>query len=125
MGQWGNGTIGQWGNGAMGQWGNGNTISKLATLQKHAIRIINNKGYRNHTDPIFKSQNILKIVDIYKLHVSLCMYDFHRNLLHQSFTNYIPKKNLDESSRITRQHNHLAKERGLEHSFRLSCLNII
>ena len=39
------------------------------------------------------------------------MYDFHHNLLPQSFTKYIPKKNLDENSRITRQHNHLAKER--------------
>ena len=39
------------------------------------------------------------------------MYDFHHNILPKSFTNYVPKKNLDESSRITRQHNLLAKER--------------
>ena len=83
---------------------------KLVTLQKCAIRIINNKGYRSHTD-LFKSQNILQIVDVYKLHVSLFMYDFHHNLLPKTFTNYIPKKNLDESSRITRQHNLLTKER--------------
>ena len=38
------------------------------------------------------------------------MYDFHHNLLPKSFTNYIPKKNLDKNSRITRQHNLLAKE---------------
>ena len=69
----------------MGQWGNGNTISKLVTLQKHAIRIINNKGYKNNTDPLLKSQNILKIVDVYKLHVSLFVYNFHHNLLPKSF----------------------------------------
>ena len=93
-------------------WGNRNTIiSKLVTLQKRAIRIINNRGYRSHTDPIFKSQNVLKIVDVHRLYVSLFMYDFHHNLLPKSFTNYIPKKNVDERSRITRQHNLLAKER--------------
>ena len=48
------------------EWGNVNTISKLVTLQKRTMRIIKNKGYRNHTDPIFKSQNILKIIDAYK-----------------------------------------------------------
>ena len=92
---------------AVQAWGNG----KLATLQKRAIRIINNEGYRSHIDPIFKPQNILKIVDVYKLHVSLFMYDFHHNQLPKSFTNYIPKKNLDERSRFTRHYNLLMKER--------------
>ena len=39
--------------------GNGTTVIKLQTLQKRALRINNNKRYRSHTDPIFKSQNIL------------------------------------------------------------------
>ena len=95
--------------------GNGNTVSKLITLQIRFTRIINNKRFRKHIDPIFKSQNILKIVDVYQLHVSLFMYDFHHNLLPKSFTNYIPKKNLDESSRITTQHNLLAKEKPRTH----------
>jgi len=40
-------------------WGNGNTVRNLQTLQKRAVRIINNKRYRSHTDPIFKSENVL------------------------------------------------------------------
>jgi len=56
-------------------------MSKLVTLQKRAIRIITNKGHRSYTDPLFKSQNIPKIVDVYKLHVSLFRYDFHHNIL--------------------------------------------
>ena len=40
-------------------WGNGNTVKRLQTLQKRAVRIINNKRYRSHTGPIFKSENIL------------------------------------------------------------------
>ena len=97
----------------MGQWGNGNTINKLVTLQKHAIRIINNKGYRNHTDPIYKFQNIRKIVDVYKLHVSLFIYDFHHNLLPKSQINDIHKNNLDETTES--QHNLLAREKPRTH----------
>ena len=79
----------------------GNTVKKLQTLQKLAVRIINNKRYRSHTDPIFKSENILKIADIHKLHVSLFMYDYHHNTLPKSFEQYIPNNNLATNTRIT------------------------
>ena len=62
-------------------WGNGNT-RKLEILQKRALRIINIKGYRSHTDPIFKSEKILKVSDVYNLQVSLitvCMYVTYRS----------------------------------------------
>ena len=75
-------------------WGNGNTVTKLQTLQKRVVRIINNKRYRSHTDPIFKSENILNIVDIHKLLVSQFMYDYHHNTLPKSFVQYIPNNNL-------------------------------
>ena len=58
-------------------WGNGNIVIKLQTLLKRALRIINNKGYRSHTDPIFRSENILKITDIHNVHVSLFMFDYY------------------------------------------------
>ena len=64
-------------------WGNGN-IRKLEILQKCTHRIINNKGYRSHTDPTFKSEKILKVSDVYNLQVSLFMYDFHHDLLPKS-----------------------------------------
>ena len=60
--------------------GNGNT-KKLEILQKRALRIINKKRHRSHTDPLFKSQQILKIVDVFKLQASLFMYDIYHNLL--------------------------------------------
>ena len=34
-------------------------------------------GYRNHTEPLFKSKQILKIVDDFKVQASLLMYDFN------------------------------------------------
>ena len=88
-------------------WGNGSTVIKLQTLQKRALRIINNKRYRSHTDPIFKSENILKITDIHKLHVSLFMFDYYHKTLPKSFEHYIPTYNLATNTRITRQHNQI------------------
>ena len=41
-------------------WSNGNTVITLQTLQKRALRIINNEWYISHTDPLFKSEIYLK-----------------------------------------------------------------
>ena len=41
--------------------------NRIQALQKRAIRIICGKKYNAHTDPLFKSQNILKFYDLYKL----------------------------------------------------------
>ena len=89
---------------------------KLQTLQKRAVPIINNKIYRGHTDPIFKSQNILEIADIHKLHVSLVMYDYHHNTLPKSFEQYIPEEtNPATNTRITGQHKLLRTENPITH----------
>ena len=57
-------------------WGNSNftTINKLVCLQKKAMRIISNSGYRSSTTPIFKKLSILKLTDLYKLEISLYMF---------------------------------------------------
>ena len=39
-------------------WGNSNHVQKLLLIRKRAIRIINNKNYRHHTDPLFKANQI-------------------------------------------------------------------
>ena len=45
-------------------WGqNANNYSKLITIQKKAIRIMNFSKAREHTSPIFKEMNLLKIGD--------------------------------------------------------------
>ena len=65
---------------------------KLDILQKRALRIITKKGYRSHTDPLFKSAKILKIVDVFKLQALLFMYDLEHDLLPKSFRNFVMKK---------------------------------
>ena len=53
---------------------------------------MNKNGYRSHTDPLFKSAKILKIVDVFKLQASLFMYDLEHDLLPKSFRIFVMKK---------------------------------
>ena len=71
-------------------WGNSKSISRIFKLQKRAIRIIANKPYRAHTDPIFKNCNIPKIVDFYKVQAALFAHDYLNNQLPVSFQNFYP-----------------------------------
>ena len=47
----------------------GSQTNRIHLLQKRAIRNINNANYRAHSEPIFKSINLLKINDIYYLSI--------------------------------------------------------
>ena len=58
-------------------------LNKLFILQKRAIRIINNAPFHAHTDPLFFSNNILKIHDIFNLNIGLYMYQ------HNSSTHFL------------------------------------
>ena len=65
-------------------------LKKLEILQKRALRIINMKERTlSHMDPLFKSKQKLKIVDVFKLQASLFMYDFDHNVLPKSFRNVV------------------------------------
>ena len=57
-----------------------NHTNKIFVLQKKAIRAINNLEYNEHTNDFFKSNNILKIEDQYKMQISIYIY----KLLHQN-----------------------------------------
>ena len=93
-------------------WGNSTSITKLGVLQKRVIRIINKKRHRSHTDPIFKSESILTISDLYKLHVSLFMFDLQNGSLPISFKTYIQQsETATHYTMYTRQHGLLKKER--------------
>ena len=52
-------------------WGNSMTIKKIITPQKRAIRTISKVWYRSHTEPLFKSNQILKFEDMYTMQISL------------------------------------------------------
>ena len=92
-------------------WGNAKDLHKLFIVQKRAIRVINNKHYRYHTDPLFKTDKIIKIYDLYLLHVSSFMHDFTYHKLPISFDTFIIQENETNYSIITRQQDRLYKTR--------------
>ena len=57
-------------------WGGAcaSALKPLITQQKRTIRIISDAEFREHTDPLFKCLNILKIEDIYKLNLLLYVH---------------------------------------------------
>ena len=65
----------------------GYNLEGLFKLQKKAIRIIANRKYNDHTEPIFKSPNLLKLHDIFKLSVLKFYYNYCNDLLPKYFKN--------------------------------------
>ena len=88
-------------------WGNSNSIHKLLRVQKRAIRVIKNRNYRHHTDPLFKRNNIVKVSDLYQLQVFSFMHDLVNNKLPGSFDDFIPITNESNYDITTRQCNRL------------------
>ena len=77
------------------------------SLQKRAIRIINNACYNNHTDPLFKNCEIFKLSDIYQYQVCLFIDDFISKRLPQSFDG-LSRLNSDvQENRVTKQSSHM------------------
>ena len=65
-------------------------MSRLQTLQKRIIRVINKSHFLAHTNPILKSLYLLKLEDIRKLQISQFMFSIRNNLtpigFHDMFT---------------------------------------
>jgi hypothetical protein len=62
-------------------------LSKLEIQQKKIIRAIAGARYDAHSEPLFKSLNILKLHDIYNLQVAKYVYAFIQNTLPPQFSN--------------------------------------
>ena len=64
-------------------WGNTykSRIRDLILLQKRAVRIIDNAGYRDHTTSIFRKYKLLKLEDIIHLQTCILMYKADKGTL--------------------------------------------
>ena len=77
-------------------WG----TKQIFKIQKKAIPIITNSKYNAHSNPLFKSLNLLKIQDIYNLNVLKFYFNYRHNLLPRYFNSY----NLKYRSSIHEHH---------------------
>ena len=68
-------------------WGNTypTTLQPLYISQKKVMRIITFSRFDEHSTPLFKLLNIIKLCDLVQLHISTFMYKFHNNLLPSYF----------------------------------------
>ena len=57
------------------------TLQPLSILQKRAIRIIHNTGYRENTNPLFSKSKILKLTDLVSFQTAQIMYRATNNIL--------------------------------------------
>ena len=96
-------------------WGKANqaAINKTEMLQKKAIRLINKSPYNSHTEPLFKTSEILKLKDLHEYQSLIFMKDYFSNRLPQSFDNSFPYNREVQSTRVTRQANLLHVEYGM------------
>ena len=64
-------------------WGASSQMQHVYKIQKKSIRIIHNKPYNYHTEPLFKNSNILRVQDQYICYVA--------NFMHNLKTGHLPK----------------------------------
>ncbi len=78
------------------------TIKTIITQQKRVIRTINRVWYRSYTEPLFKSNQILKFEDnMYIMQISLFVYDLNNDLLPKSFRNLLSQNCLNTTLHVS------------------------
>ena len=70
-----------------------NTLDSLSKLQKKAIRLITNSGYRDHTLPHFTRLQILPFQQLYFCNVIIFMYKVYRENLPKIITSCFTFRN--------------------------------
>ena len=85
-------------------------LKRLEKLQKKAVRIIANSKYNAHTEPLFKSLNILKIKDTFNLK----LLKLYHNYINNKLPSYI--QSIDFS--LQNQHTYNTRHRQVIHIIR-------
>ena len=66
-------------------------LSRIATLQNNAVKIISGANYQESANPYYKDLNILKAVDLYELEVAKLMHRCVHNNFPTTFSNLFVK----------------------------------
>ena len=69
-------------------WGKSDNVDKIAKLQKRAMRTISFSRPIAHTEPLFKTFNLLKFNDIYTLKFMNFFYKLSNDSLPAYFASY-------------------------------------
>ena len=71
-------------------WGNtySTTLKPLYVLQKKALRLMTFSKFDEHSSPLFKTLNIIKLHDLVSYQIAIFMYKFKNRLLPLVFNNF-------------------------------------
>ncbi len=87
-------------------------VNKIFLMQKKAVRIISGAKYNDHTNPLFKHLNILKLNDIYELKTAKFMYALNNGSLPMALINmFITNKNIHTHNTRNRHNPHITMRR--------------
>ena len=86
-------------------WGSAykSVLQKLVTQQKKAIRVITHSKYNEHTPPLFKRMNILKLDDMHEIELAKFTFKHREKSLPSPLLNIFSENTLVHSYN-TRQH---------------------
>ena len=86
----------------MGQYIYFYSKSPLILLQKRVVQIISFAKFDDHSSPLFKNFNLLKLENLIYITNSLFMYDYHCNALPDVFTDFFVqvKRKHDYNTRL-------------------------
>ena len=100
-------------------WGYNN--ERIFKLQKKAVRLITLAKFNAHSEPIFKSLNLLKVQDIFEM----CQMEFYHNSLNKKLPHFFNQISFQNNNQIHRYETginaqfHLPK---IKHSFAKLCI---
>ena len=80
--------------------------NNVLLLQKKAMRICTQSGFRDHTNPLFLKLHCLKVDDIHLLQTAIFMFRYNAGLLPESFSSMF-QINAKVHSHFTRQVSHI------------------
>ena len=86
----------------------GYNCGRLKKLQKKAIRIITNSKYLQHTTPLLKKLNLLKLEDMFKLNMLKWYFRYQNGQLPRYFLDFEIKAQKDVHNINTRHKSHIA-----------------
>ena len=88
-------------------WGHANDFNRPKLLQKKAVRIITNSNYLAHSEPIFKTLNLLKLEDILKVNILKFYYQHENKNLPIYFQNIEYNPSISSHHYSTRKHEYV------------------
>ncbi len=94
-------------------WGNATNcdLNRTKILQKRAIRTVRKTSFNSHTEPLFKSLNILNLKDLYTYQSIIFMHSYITGKLPHSFTNLYRTNHGNQATIQTRQASNLHIDR--------------